>query len=123
MTLTHRTAGGKLTRAEYEASNSHIVGAGNYNLGRTATYVVAASDSPTAAKETADSVCDGTADEVQINAAMVAAAGGVVYLHKGTYKTANEVLAKLGREMVETDGHEKPNSGMGTNRNLNWEGS
>ncbi len=41
-------------------------------LGRTATYTVAASDALEHVRAQADYVCDGTADEVQINLAIAA---------------------------------------------------
>lgn len=49
---------------------------------REATITVAASDSLTAS---ADYVCDGTADDVQIQAALTAADGGRVILLEGSY--------------------------------------
>ena len=57
---------------------------------RSATLVVAASDSPTKSKAQADYVCDGTADDVQIQAAIDAlpAAGGTVKLSEGTFTIA-----------------------------------
>lgn len=44
--------------------------------GRTATYVVAASNAPDHVKQQADYVCNGTNDEVEINAAIEAVANG-----------------------------------------------
>lgn len=65
-------------------------GSGNVNISgqRAATYIVAASNS--VHKETADYICDGTADEVEINAAIAAlpSGGGKVLLLEGTYKTS-----------------------------------
>lgn len=69
--VIHRPRGKKLTPAEYEASNSHITSYGDvFNSARTATYVVAASDSPNNSKAGADTLCSGVADEVDINAAI-----------------------------------------------------
>jgi parallel beta-helix repeat protein len=57
----------------------------------TGTKIVAASNSSQAAKDSADYVADGNGggagdgDQVQINAALTAAAGGQVYLLEGTY--------------------------------------
>lgn len=61
----------------------------------SATCVVAASDS--IRKESANYVCDGTADEVEINQALNAlpAAGGKVLLLAGTYTLAGGVLMPL----------------------------
>jgi len=57
------------------------------HFGRTATYVVAASDAPAHVKAQADYVCDGTADDVQIQAAIDAlpADGGKVVLSEGNF--------------------------------------
>ncbi len=52
------------------------------HIPREATIVVAASDSVTLS---GDYVCDGVADDVEINAALVLAAGGSVILLDGTY--------------------------------------
>jgi len=55
---------------------------------RAKTLVVAANDSLN--KNMADYVCDGTADDAEIQAALTAAAGGSVFLLEGTYNiTAN----------------------------------
>jgi hypothetical protein len=55
--------------------------------GRGATYVIAASDAPAHVKAQADYVCDGTADDVQIQAAVDALSinGGNIYLSAGGY--------------------------------------
>jgi hypothetical protein len=53
----------------------------------TATVVVASSTAPASVKKVADYVCDGTADNVQIQAAITALAtyGGTVVLSDGTF--------------------------------------
>ncbi|MGB4957353.1 MAG: right-handed parallel beta-helix repeat-containing protein [Candidatus Saccharimonas sp.] len=53
--------------------------------GKSATKIVAASDSSQALKDGADYVADGTSDQSEINSALTAAAGGRVYLAEGTY--------------------------------------
>lgn len=60
---------------------------------RSATLVVAASDAAPQSKLGADFVCDGTADEVEINAAISAlpAPGGKVVLTEGTFELASAV--------------------------------
>lgn len=58
----------------------------------TATKIVAANNSSQALKDSADYVADGTADEVEINAALTAATGGKVYLAEGTYIAATTIL-------------------------------
>lgn len=68
-------------------------GSGNVNISgsRAATYIVAASNS--VHKETADYICDGTADEVEINAAIAAlpSGGGKVLLLEGTYNISDTI--------------------------------
>ena len=69
-------------------------------------------------------VCDGTADEIEINAAVVAAAGGHVYLHKGTYKTAAEVLIDDDNTILQGSGFEtiiQPQSAMTNSFNVTAE--
>jgi len=78
-------------------------------VSRSATLVVAASNASPRSKLGADYVCDGTADEVEINAAIAAlpAGGGKVVLSEGTFTLAarinfpaidNIVLEGAGRE-------------------------
>jgi len=54
---------------------------------RTATVVVAANDAATAAKAQADYVCDGTDDQVEIQAAIdgLPAKGGIIHLSEGIF--------------------------------------
>jgi hypothetical protein len=61
-----------------------------YPAGRTATLVVAASDSSDESKAQADYLCDGIADNVEIQAAIDAlpAVGGCVQLLEGTFYIA-----------------------------------
>lgn len=83
---THITAGGKLRRAEYEAAGAHLIGGvANLDIVRAATLVVAPSDASAQVRAESDYVCDGTADEVQIKAALAAAPDGHIYCHSGTY--------------------------------------
>lgn len=57
-TLTHAPRGNKLTSAEYEAENAHLIGGvAELNIVRSATYVVAASDSASHVKAQVDFVC------------------------------------------------------------------
>lgn len=59
-------------------------------------YIVAANDSTSKAKGGADAVCDGTNDDVEIQAAIdaVAVKGGRVLLHAGTYTLGASVALK-----------------------------
>lgn len=69
----------------------------------TATFTVAASDSEAGCKVRADFVCDGTADNVQIQEAIDALPnnqGGEVVLFSGTYYMDNSAIAI---EMVTAD--------------------
>ncbi len=59
------------------------------NVTRSATFVIAASDSAPASKKQADYVCDGSNDLEIINTALASAAGGSVFLHAGTYTKIN----------------------------------
>jgi len=65
--------------------------------GRGATLVVAASDASALSKAQADYVCDGTADNVEIQAAIDAlpAVGGCVYLTEGTYVLIARVVINI----------------------------
>lgn len=64
-------------------NDTHIVGNGTWV--RSATKIVAASDSSSVSKSQADYVCDGVADDVEIQAANDAANGGSVQLMEGSY--------------------------------------
>ena len=60
----------------------------NAPTGRTATYVIAASDAPASVKAQADVICTGTADQTAINTAISivnSAGGGIVRLSAGTF--------------------------------------
>lgn len=63
---------------------------------RSATLVVAASDATTASKNGADYVCDGTSDEVEINAALAALPtnGGKLVLTEGIFNIASSILVQ-----------------------------
>lgn len=60
------------------------------NRSRSATLVVAASNASSKSIKSADYVCDGTADDVEINAAITAlgSVGGDVLLTEGQFNTA-----------------------------------
>ena len=68
------------------------------NVTRSATFVVAANDSSTLSKQQADYVCDGTDDQVEIQAALDALPvnGGTVVLSSGQFYIAAtiEITAK-----------------------------
>ena len=60
---------------------------------RTASYVIAANDSPEHIKARADYVCDGTDDNVQIQQAVnaMSSQGGVIYLAEGQYYVSGTI--------------------------------
>jgi hypothetical protein len=73
------------------------------HTGRTATYVIAASDAPANVKAQADYVCDGTADDVQIQAAIDAVAisgGGIVQLSSGTFNIAATITIGVTQDYI-----------------------
>ena len=61
---------------------------------RAATFVVAASDASADSKQFADYVCDGTADDVQISAAIAAlpSMGGKVVLSEGEFNITSDIV-------------------------------
>jgi len=69
------------------ATNTLTVDNVDSPTGRGATYVIAASDALAHVKAQADYVCDGTADNVEIQAAIDAlpATGGLIHLSVGTF--------------------------------------
>ncbi|MEO6692952.1 MAG: cellulase family glycosylhydrolase, partial [Saprospiraceae bacterium] len=75
----------------YDSTTSNWVNQADSNGGMTLT--VAASNASTKDIAKADYVCDGTADQVEIQAAIDAlpANGGVVELSGGTYSTSGEI--------------------------------
>ena len=70
----------------------------NIAKGRTATYVVAASNAPANVKAQADYVCDGVDDQVEIQAAIDALRGiwGCIYLTDGLYKISDTIILYSG---------------------------
>jgi hypothetical protein len=64
------------------------------NVARGATYLVAASTAPSLVKSQADYVCDGTADQVEITAALNAlgAVGGSVLLSSGQFNLSAAIV-------------------------------
>jgi len=75
---------GDSTNLTFDGTSLQVSGA---NVTRSATYVVASSDAPAHVKAQADYVCDGTADDVEIQAAIDAlpAGGGKVVLSEGIF--------------------------------------
>lgn len=67
---------------------------------KTATKIVAASNSSQAAKDGADYVADGTGDQTEINAALTAATGGKIYLMEGTYTVDSQITVPNGTTLA-----------------------
>ncbi len=85
--IRHPDPGTHLEYSEYYQSGGHDL---LYSIVRPATYVIAASDSSNAEKAMCDALCDGTQDDVQIQAGIdsLSATGGVVLLLTGTFYLA-----------------------------------
>jgi len=102
MVITHaaiKVTGEKGYATEWNAE--HIFDDENRAL-REASFVIAASDSRD--KERADYVCDGSADEVEINTAINAlpAGGGGIQLLEGTYDINSSII--LSKDNVSING-------------------
>lgn len=92
MVITHEAVKSTGERGTHEEWNAeHVFDDENRAL-RGASFVVAASDSRDKAR--ADYVCDGVADEVEINTAIntLPATGGGVHLLEGTYNINSRIL-------------------------------
>ncbi len=76
------------------------------NVTRSAIFVVAASDSSALSKQQADYVCDGTDDQVEIQAAIDAlpAVGGLVHLAEGTFYIGSTVFVNKYNLTLEGEG-------------------
>jgi hypothetical protein len=79
------------------------------------TFVVAANDANARVKSAADYLCDGTADDVQIQAAIDAlpANGGRVLLSEGTFTLAASIQLKSGT-LLQGQGRSRFNPSTGT---------
>jgi len=82
-----RTPSGSVVNGAFTGTFGSSVSA-SANVTRAETYVGAASGSPTIWKGQADFVCDGTADETELNTYL---ALGNVHLAPGTYYTADTI--------------------------------
>jgi len=89
---------GDVIESDWADSLENTLGTtGAFNFSRAATVVVAASDANAQWKANADYICDGTADEVQINAAV--AANTTILLSEGTFNTSAYILINSGAEL------------------------
>ena len=76
------------------------------NVTRSATFVIAASDSSTLSKQQADYVCDGTDDQVEIQAAIDAlpASGGKILLLSGNYAFSAHIISNVDNVIISGEG-------------------
>ena len=81
------------TTPTINATNLNHIEAGIADAGGSASMTVAANDSPTKLKNRADYVCDGVADDVQIQAAIdeLPSGGGKVFISEGHYITGASI--------------------------------
>lgn len=84
---------GTATVADLEVSGSATLsGDLNAKTGRGANYVIAASDASALEKAQADAVCDGTADDVEIQAAIDSfSSNGHIILSSGTFYISSPI--------------------------------
>jgi len=87
------SADSSVADANYICDGTNNEGTCEPNTVRTATLVIAASNSSAASKTQADYVCDGIDDQIEINAAMnsLPANGGEVVLLEGTYYISGSI--------------------------------
>lgn len=86
--LLRQSTGGYADTVYGKVTDDHL----DYSRHRPVTYVIAANNSKTSEKECADYVCDGTADEVEINTALALMTnGGVLILLPGTFYLAGDI--------------------------------
>ncbi len=92
-----------------------------YAAVRTATYVVAANNASAQSKLEADYVCDGIADDVEIQAAIEAlpAGGGDIRLSEGTFYIASTILWTKGGVYIKGAGLDVTILKMVNNANTN----
>uniref|UniRef100_A0A6M3J6Y7 Uncharacterized protein n=2 Tax=viral metagenome TaxID=1070528 RepID=A0A6M3J6Y7_9ZZZZ len=108
-TITHKDAADmaiadQVSAAEWKASTTHLDSQGNdLELSRSATLVVAANNASAKSIAGADYVCDGTADDVQIQAAIDAlpAGGGKVVLSEGTFSCTTALSIQKSDVLIE----------------------
>lgn len=85
--------GSRLDYSEYTHA-IHDADGNDMEIVRSATYVIAAADAPAHVKAQADYECDGTADDVEIQAAITAlpTGGGLLQLTEGTFNTNTKLV-------------------------------
>lgn len=89
-TLTNVTIGTDLIT--YQTPSTSTASDFLVPVGRTATYVIAASDATALEKAQADVVCDGVADDVEINTAITTlTSGGLIHFTSGKFTLASAI--------------------------------
>ena len=92
--ITHVDVGSGLNRGEWEGNSHAVGGVTGGKIVRGATVIVAANDASEASKTQADWVCDGTADEIQVQGAYDALSStnttGCIQLTEGNFYFADE---------------------------------
>lgn len=87
-----RMPSGSVIDGEFTGTFGTVAGSGA-NVTRSATYVIAASDATSHVIAQADYVCDGTADEIEIQAAIDdLTSGGMVQLSQGNFTLSDTIL-------------------------------
>jgi len=107
--VTHKdaadmTTANKVSKDEWKASDIHLDSQGNtLELARSATLIVAASNASAKSKAGADYVCDGVADNVEIQAAIdaLSTTKGKVQLSEGTFYIAASISIISGNITLE----------------------
>lgn len=75
------------------------------NIARSTSFVIAPSNASAMEKSLADYICDGTADEAEINAALLALTnGGRIVLLPGAYSITNPIVMAAGAHISGTGG-------------------
>ena len=91
--IKHADIGNELTKGEWEAQATHLIGdSADLDIVRSATYVVAASDAPDHVKAQADVVCDGVADDADIRYAFLTLGYKDVLLSEGNFTFAADLF-------------------------------
>ena len=106
--IAHANVGNELSATEWEVNTLHTIdGTSSLEITRSNTYVIAASDSSAAGKAQADAKCDGTTDDVEIQAAIDAlTGGGTIQLLEGTFNcdainlASNITIRGMGRSTI-----------------------
>ena len=100
--LAHGDVGISISDTEWLANTTHTIGGtSGLEITRSASYVIAASDSSAAGKAQADATCDGTNDNVEIQAGIDAlTSGGAIQLLEGNFYIGSSIALAAGVNIV-----------------------